>query len=174
MVSMKRFCLALLCSGVLTFAADLSNVHSVYILSMSHGLDQFLANSLTNGHVLKVVTDPKGADAILTDQVGEHFEKKLADLLPSLDPVKPPPPAPKTTQPQAGPGPMVDPSAKLAPPPSSFGHANGTIFLVDPKSHQVLWSTYQSLKGTDSKELDRTASGIVSRFKKDLNPPVSK
>jgi len=32
----------------------------------------------------------------------------------------------------------------------------------------VLWSVYDLPKGSDSKEMDRTASDIVSRIKKDL------
>ena len=51
---------------------------------------------------------------------------------------------------------------------SSFGRNKGNIFLVNAKSRQVLWSTYEPAKSAASKELDRTASGIVSRLKKDL------
>ena len=61
---------------------------------------------------------------------------------------------------------------KLANPASSssFGRNKGTIFLVDAKSRQVVWSMYQPPKGSTSKEMDRTANDIVSRIKKDLNP----
>jgi hypothetical protein len=51
---------------------------------------------------------------------------------------------------------------------SSFGRAKGTVFLVDTKSRQVIWSSYRELKGGGSKEMDRTATDIVSRLKKDL------
>jgi hypothetical protein len=177
---MKLFSVLLLCSGALSFAAELSTVHSVYILSMSHGLDQFLANTLTNEHVFRVVTDPKNADAILTDHIGETLQAQLDTLLPNPEPVKPPPPAPpkaeKKDQLAGAPGatPMSDPNPKLPPPASSFSRSKGTVFLVDPKSHQVLWSAFEAPKGSDSKELDRTASDIVSRLKKDLNPPAKK
>jgi hypothetical protein len=55
---------------------------------------------------------------------------------------------------------------------SSFGRAKGTVFLVDAKSRQVIWSVYQPAKGGTPKEMDRTAIDIVSRIKKDLNPKV--
>ncbi len=68
---------------------QLKQVTAVYILAMGNGEDQFLANQLTSSGVFQVVTDPKKADAILTDRVGEPFEKKLDELYPP-----PPPPAP--------------------------------------------------------------------------------
>jgi hypothetical protein len=182
MGSMKRLSVLLLCCGALTFAADLTTVHSVYILSMSHGFDQFLANSLTGEHMFLVVTDPKKADAILTDHIGQSFEAQLDTLLPTPAPLMLPPPASAKAEnkaekkelpaPTAGPGPMVDTTTKMAPPTSSLGRSRGMVFLVDPKSRQVIWSAYQTPKSTDSKDLDRTASDIVSRLKKDLNPPV--
>ena len=154
-------------------AAELARVQSVYLMQMSHGMDQYLANRLTNGHIFRIVTDPKDADAILTDHIGETFQQELETLLPSPEPVKKvaPPPAPKDPKDKSlMPTLPVDTETKLPPVRSTFGASKGTVFLVDPKSHQVLWSTYDPSRGSDSKEMDRTASDIVSRLKKDLNP----
>src|SRR5215475_11536774 len=95
MVSMKRFVLLGLGTAALLSAAELSEVRNVYVLRMSKGLDQYLANHLTNGHVFQVVTDPKLADAILTDQIGEGFQAKLDELFPPevKKPAKPEKPA---------------------------------------------------------------------------------
>lgn len=165
-VSLLLFCAAIASGFVALRAADLANVQSVYILPMSHGMDQYLANRLTNGHVFRVVTDAKIADAVLTDHLGDTFQQELETLLPAPEAVK------KVEAPKDKPaGPMlVDPDAKLPPVRSTFGGGKGTLFLVDPKSHEVLWSVYDPAKGSDSKEMDRTASDIVSRLKKDLNP----
>jgi len=163
---MKRFLLLLSYSGALVFGADLSAVHSVYLLPMSGGFDQYLANRITNEHVFQVVTDPKLADAIFTDRIGEAFEGKLVDLTTNPDPVA----RPAAT---SAPGTLPTETAnKLTNPASasSFGRGKGTVFLVDPKSHQVLWSSYHTPKGTGSTELDRTASDIVSRLKRALKP----
>src|SRR4051812_18373643 len=54
---------------------ELSRVHTVYIMAMANGLDQFLANRFTNAGVLWVVLDPAKADAILTDRLDEEFWK---------------------------------------------------------------------------------------------------
>src|ERR1035441_3711592 len=77
---MKRL-LLLLASGGALMCADLANVRSLYVLPMSHGLDQYIANRLTNEHVFTIVTDPKLADAVLTDHVGTGLQAKLAALL---------------------------------------------------------------------------------------------
>ena len=70
MGSMKRLAFLFSCSAALLCAADLASVHTVYVLKMSKGLDQFLASRLTSDHVFRVVTDPKQADAVFTDQIG--------------------------------------------------------------------------------------------------------
>jgi len=162
-------------------AGDLAAARSVYILEMSHGMDQYLANRITNDHVFQVVTNPKAADVILTDHIGDTFEQQL-DLLLNPEPVKTvdPPPAKdaekksakgvdKNVEKSAGPLMPFDSEAKLPPVRSTFAASKGTFFLVNPKSHQVIWSVYDLAKALDWRELDRTASDIVSRLKKDLN-----
>src|SRR5277367_1477699 len=69
---------------------DLQKVHTVYLLSMSNSMDQYLANRLTTEGVLQVVTDPNLADAVLTDRLALGFEEPLNQLYPP--PVPPPPP----------------------------------------------------------------------------------
>lgn len=173
---MKRLLLLLSISGVLGFGQDLDKVHSVYLLPMSRGLDQYLANQLTQGHIFEVVTDAKSADAVFTDRIGSGFEDKLADLKLNPEPVSKPESNEETAkQPAAANGDAPKPRTldtvnKLpdVTANSSFGRGKGTVFLVDPKSHRVLWSAYRPPKGTNSNEMNRTASDIVSRLKHDL------
>ncbi len=161
---MKRLCvLALLCAA-LGFGQDLSKVHFVYLLPMSRGLDQYLANWLTKDHVFQVVTDPKQADTVFTDRIGSGFEEKLAELQANPEPVSRP-------SEDEAPASKDDATSNRVSPPSqssSFGRGKGTVFLVDLKSHHVLWSTYQPSKDSSSDQLNRTASDIVSRLKRDL------
>ena len=153
-------------------AADLANVHTVYVMKMAKGLDQFLVNRLTSGHVFQVVTDPKRADAVFTDQLGEGFQMRLEEFSPTPESDKPAPPAKGEKGGDEHNPLMGDTVNKLSNPASSssFGRNKGTVFLVDAKSRQVVWSAYQPAKGNTSKELDRTANEIVSRIKHDLNP----
>src|SRR4051812_9320187 len=87
---MKRFLFLLGCSSALLCAAELSGVRSVYLLPMGRGMDQYLANRLANEHVFQVVTDPKLADAVFSDHIGEGFEAQMDELYPP--PAPPPPP----------------------------------------------------------------------------------
>ncbi|HTQ54681.1 MAG TPA: hypothetical protein VMI94_09495 [Bryobacteraceae bacterium] len=168
-------------------AAELAPGRTVFLMSMSHGLDQFVANRLTRMHVLQVVTDPAKADTIITDQVGKPFEDRLKALLP-------PPPEPEQkkaeekkpetkptekgdTPPGAGLASMLSDAAHKSQGPgsmSTYGRGRGTIFLVDVKSHQVLWSVFEAPDGYSPHELDRRAERIVKRLKEDLTPKEEK
>jgi len=172
---MKRLALLLSCSAALLAGSELADVHTVYVLKMAKGMDQYLANRLTSEHVFQVVTDPKLAEAVLTDHLGQSFETQLEELFPALnpEPVKREPPPEKDQKDQSGkPSLLAEPVNKLTDPTSGggFGRANGMIFLVWARSRQVIWSAYQLPKDSTSKQLDRTASDIVNRIKRDLNP----
>jgi hypothetical protein len=168
---MKRMKLLLFLAAGLACAAELSGVHKVYLMSMPHGMDQYLANRLVNDHLFEVVTDPKLADAFFTDHLGEGFQAQLDDF---TAPKNPEPTAkPLSADAASNPASMFSETANKVSNPalnSTFGRGRGTVFLVDAKSRQVLWSVYDPPKGTSSKELDHTAGTIVGRLKKDLNP----
>ena len=55
-------------------------VKNVYILPMRSGFDQYLANELTSRGVVRVVTDPQRADAVLTDHLGQSFQQRMDEL----------------------------------------------------------------------------------------------
>jgi hypothetical protein len=169
---MKRLAFLFSCSAAFLCAADLTSVHTVYLLRMSRGLDQYLANRLTTDHIFTIVTDPKLADAVLTDQIGEGFQSKLEELYPPPEPVAPAPkPKSKSDDEEVSVTPLLgDTVNKLSNPAanSGFGRAKGTIFLVDTKSRQVVWSAFQPSKNFTSEEMDRTARDIVKLVKQDL------
>ena len=135
---------------------QLKQVNSVYILGMSSGMDQFLANQLTTMSVFQVVTDPQKADAIVTDRLGEPFESKLKELYPRDSP------APVADDKKNGAD--LSGGARV----SSVGRGRGTFFIVDRKSHTVLWSIYQEPKDSTPSELTKTAQKVVRRLKNDL------
>ena len=112
-------------------------------MPMVAGLDQYLAQWLTKNHVMQVVADPKTAEVVMTDRLGEAFEQKLTQLRPSGE---------KKT----------DDSAH-----NSFRStkARGTIFLVDANSRQVLWSDYQKPPRSNSdRDLNRAAEQIAQKL----------
>src|ERR1700683_4352540 len=100
--------------------AQYAGPKTVYILPMAAGLDQYVAQWLTKNHVMQVVADPKIAEVVMTDRLGEAFEQKMLEIRPNADKDK-------------------DKKSDNA----VHGHfqstkPRGTIFLVDAKSHQVL------------------------------------
>jgi hypothetical protein len=169
---MKLFCGLVLGAAIVTLAdvnPQLKQVNTVYILAMTGGMDQFLANQITASGVFQVVTDPKNADAIITDRLGESFESKLKELYP--------PPAPPTP----APAPPADDDKKAdgkknaldlgagAQRVNAGGRGKGNLFIVDRKSRNVLWSVFEPAKDTTPGELSKTAEKVVKRLKLDLS-----
>ena len=151
------FVAAALMMSMSVSAAGLGDIRTVYLLPMSSGLDQYLAQQLTAGAVLQVVTDPQKADAVLTDHVGETFEQSLADLY--------------QAKPQASDKDKTDDSGEdkgAAPARSGMQgkRGRGTIFLVNRRTHDVLWSVYELPKGTQPDILRRSAGRISAQLGK--------
>jgi hypothetical protein len=184
---MKLFCaLALLAASVpAAVNQQLKQVNTVYILGMSSGMDQYLADRLTRLGVFQVVTDPQKADAIITDRLGEPFEAKLKELYPP--PAPPPPPAEakpvkddKDSKTATSSLPVKNNKDKMedggaATRVGGFNRGRGNIFIVDRKSRNVVWSTYERPKDSTPGELSKTAEKVVKRLKDDLSDkkPVS-
>jgi hypothetical protein len=168
-ILMKLFCALALVALSLPAAVNpqLKQVNTVYILGMSGGLDQFLANQLTSSGVLQVVTDPQKADAILTDRIGEPLEAKLKELYP------PPPPPEKNDEDASKEASSKDQGADLgvgaARVTSSFNRGKGNLFLVDRKSRAVLWSVYELPKNTTPGEMTKVAKRIVKQLGNDVS-----
>ena len=163
---------ALFCAG-----ADLAAVHTVYLLPMPGSLDQYLAHRITSAGVFEVVTDPAKADALFTGQLGETFEKRLAELFPPPPAPKPPPEAKpavdkdKDKADKKDEGQLPPPATVKDQPEIHYGggsRGRGTVFLVDGRNGKVLWSVYENPKNSTSGEVERTAGRIVDRLKQAL------
>ena len=159
---MKHFLLA---AAALTMsmgvsAAGLGDIKTVYLLPMSNGLDQYLAQQLTAGAVLQVVTDPQNADAVFTDHLGESFEESLADLYQTKSKT-----GDKATDATAG-----DASEDKGATPARSGmqgkRGRGTVFLVNRRTHDVLWSVYELPKDNRPVTLRRSAGRISNQLAK--------
>jgi hypothetical protein len=168
---MKLFCiLGLALALPLAPAAEnkapdprLSAVRSVYILPMSGGMDQYLANRLTSMGVLQVAADPKNADAILTDRLGETFERRMADLYPEPAPAKSK--DEEQTEKASSSSAAAEMAASAAPRVSSFNRGRGNFFLVDRRTRNVLWSTYEKPEGMGPERMTHTAEKIARQLR---------
>jgi hypothetical protein len=152
---MRRFLFAVaaLTMSMGVSAAGLGDIKTVYLLPMSNSLDQYLAVQLTAESVLQVVTDPQKADAVLTDHLGESFEQSLEDLY--------------GKKPQTGDksgDTAEDKGATFARSGMQGKRGRGTIFLVNHKTHDVLWSVYALPKDNRPDGLKHTAGRIAAKL----------
>lgn len=160
--------LSLSCLAADAVHPALPEVKRVYLLPMSSGLDQYLANQLTKAGRFEVVTDPAKADAVFTDRIGTAFEDRWNELYP------PPPPPPAPVDPKKDSKGKDGEELETAIAPlvrvSSFNRGKGNVFLVSRKTSSVIWSHYARPKDMSSKSLDRVADRIVDQLRDDLNP----
>lgn len=158
---------------------ELLQVKTVYLLSMGKGLDQFLADRLTRGGVLQVVTDPAKADAIFTDQVGKGFERSMEQLYP-----KPKPPEPEKKKKDEddeekndGGAPSFDVKGGATSGEkmiSSFGKGKGTFFLVHRGTGNVVWSLYERPATRRADDLNETARVVVRELEASIKKTARK
>lgn len=147
---------ALICATLQGEQARLSpRFQTVYIVEMSNALHQHIASRLTSAGVLWVVPEPTSADAVLTYTIDDAFWSWLGKTYA---------PASRSEEKKpSSPSPVY--GAGFRPDPISSDRYRGNIFLVDPRSRMILWSTYQLPKNSSSNELDRTASRITLQLK---------
>lgn len=143
---------ALTCLGA-AYAAELGEVKSVYLLPMSRGLDQFLAERLTSQQILQVVTDPKKADAIFTDRVGSNFEQSLQEIY------EPKPEVQSSDK-------VEDLVTRQRPAMQPLSRGKGNIFLVDRETKNVLWSTFVEPRTANAKDLNHIADQVSDQLAK--------
>ncbi len=168
MEEMRIFFSSLLLAGFLSAAVtmpELEAVKKVYLLPMTNGLDQFVANELTRGGRFTVVTDPSLADTIMTDRLGDTFEKKFSELYPSPD-------APKEVKKDKDGKEIKESTRAREEPPvrlgGGFGRSKGTVFLVQRTNKKVLWSYYMKPKSARSEDQNYLAKKIVNRLMTDI------
>jgi hypothetical protein len=143
-------------------AADrpqLADVTKVYLLPMTYALDQFLAIRLTKGGQIEVVTDPKQADAILTDHIGSNLEEKMNTLYGEKQ-------QPEAVQDKDKDKNKQDPPS-FAGPMAGSSRTRGAVFLVDRRTRGVVWSDYVRPKNSQPDELHHVADKIATQLEKD-------
>ena len=135
--------LFLLAAGVVFTAVPIKAQNAagkvVYVYPMSGGLDQHLANWLTREHAMQVTTDPKLADFVLTDKLGETLNMRLVELHPTPE----------------------EEAADAQKPIYRAGAPRGTLFLVDAKTRGVVWSEYGKPTYGNSGKLSMEAKRLV-------------
>lgn len=131
--------------ALLPVSAQTTATRTVYILPMMGGLDQYLASWITRDGVMQVVADPKAASTVLTDRLGEEFEKKMSQVHPREE---------------------DDDEATDSPHAFRSSGSRGTLFLVDAATRKVLWSDYEKpTRGMSAAKVSREARRMVKKLK---------
>jgi hypothetical protein len=135
---------------------ELMEVKTVYLLPMTYSLDQFLAIRLTKGGVIQVVTDPKLADAIISEHIGTGLEDQLKSLY-----------GEKKSE-DADKDKDKDKAQSFSAGPMAGGtRSKGSVFLVERKTRSVIWSDYVRPKNAQPDELNHVADKIAGQLEKD-------
>jgi hypothetical protein len=145
---MKTFLLSVLISAAAFAQNPLADAKTVYLLPMPGGLDQYLAVRLSQESTFTVVTKAESAELVFTDQLSANLEKSLAEEA--------------QTKP--------DEKSFARPNTRSFTRSKGTIFLVDRKTGNVVWSTIEQPKSSQPDDLNTAATHIVNRLNKARSP----
>jgi hypothetical protein len=131
---------------------QLTEIHSVYLMPMSGNLDQFLAVRLNAANIFLIVTDPHKADAVFTERIGANFEEALKELYASDS---------KDQNDK-----KTDDYAR--PTMKPLGSGKGSLFLVDRKTKNVVWSSYDKPKGSRPDDINQLAGRITNKLEKDV------
>jgi hypothetical protein len=109
---------------------------------------------LTSTASFQVVTDPTQADAVFTDRIASNFEQVLKDTY-----------ATKSAEAKDDKDGTQDNSAKPTMQPLSRG--KGSLFLVDRRTHVVLWSMFAKPKSSQADDMNQLATRIAAQLGKD-------
>lgn len=151
---MRIAVLILLFAGASAVAADLGSAQPIYFWAMQGSLDQYLAEQAAAAGSVQVTVDPKMAKAIMTDRIDAPFLEAMDELFPVEGRE-----APKK------PEDSIEGDFQVSRPSNRpKGTPKGTIFLVDVRTRQVLWSTFLGELDARPKSLHREAQKVIERL----------
>ena len=140
-------------------AADLSSAGPVYLWPMRGAFDQYVASALTASSALTVTVDPASAKTVMTDRVDQKFFQGMSEVFDAKTEA-----AEKTDD---APDSIEAGGFQLQRPPNApVSRSQGTIFLVDVQTRQVVWSTFIGELDNRPKKLHGEAKGVVSELRK--------
>jgi len=138
---------------------------TVYVAPMGYGMDQYMANHLTAQRLYQVMTHPKDAQLMFSDQLGPALDRKLRESFPDYfeEPAEPEKKEEDKEEKAAATKAEKDEARRGA-----WGQGRGNYFLLDYRSGRVLWSTYFRPSTFTPKDLDQAAKKIIDRLKKQV------
>jgi hypothetical protein len=157
-----RWLIALAALAAPLAAADLSSVGPVYFWPMNGALDQYVAEQVTSEGLFPVTVDPARAKTVMTD----HIDAKFFDGMNEIFTTKAEPAAEAESTEAIGS--IEDGLAPHRAANRPRGNPQGTVFLVDVQTRQVVWSAYIGDYDRRPKRLHSEAKQVVGELKKGL------
>jgi len=141
-------------------------------MGMAYGLDQHLAQYLVRLGVFQITTDPKTADAVMTDSIGPGFEVRLRQLY------APPAAAVEASTEDEDAAARVhrEEGARAKQQEewnairSTWGRGRGNVYLVDRYSKAVIYTMYAPPKDSSRPQVDKAAKKIAEDLAKIVKP----
>ncbi len=133
---------------------------------MNGALDQYVAEQVTSEGLFPVTVDPARAKTVMTD----HIDAKFFDGMNEVFAPKKAPPAVGDAEAKAANGSIEDGLTAPRAANRPRGNPQGTVFLVDVQTRQVVWSTYIGEYDRRPKRLHQEAKQVVGDLRKGLNP----
>jgi hypothetical protein len=158
-----RWLLALAAIAAPLAAADLSSVGPVYFWPMNGALDQYVAEQVTSEGLFSVTIDPARAKTVMTDHIDAKFFEGMSEV---FAPAKEASAAEEDAE--SASGSIEEGLAARRPANRPRGNPQGTVFLVDVQTHEVLWAAYIGDFDRRPKSLHREAKQIVGELRKGL------
>lgn len=129
---------------------------------MNGALDQYVAEQVTSEGLFPVTVDPAQAKTVMTD----HIDAKFFDGMNEVFAAPEPPAAEDAAAAESG---SIEAGLTLRRPANRpRGNPHGTVFLVDVRTRQVLWSAYIGEYDRRPKRLHREAKQVVDELRKGL------
>ena len=145
-------------------AQTLSNSGPVYFWPMTSAFDQYLAQEASGGGVLNVTVDPKNASAVMTDRIDGKFLEGLDEVFPL-----PEDPTTEAEDEEEASSDSIEGDFRLQRPANlPVGRPRGTLFLVDVKTRNVLWSTFLKEFDATPDRLQRKARSVIAKLQQQL------
>ncbi len=146
-------------------AQTLSSLGPVYFWPMTSAFDQYLAQEASGGGVLNVTVDPKNASAVMTDRIDGKFLEGLDEIFPLPEEAS----AGADAEEEETSTDSIEGDFRLQRPANlPVGRPKGTLFLVDVKTRNVLWSTFLKEFDATPDRLQRKARSVIEKLQQQL------
>ncbi len=165
-IPVMRWLLILAALTAPLLAADLSSVGPVYFWPMNGALDQYVAEQATSSGVFAVTVDPARAKTVMTDHIDAKFFEGMNEIFVDEAEIAA---AEENDDDEEATGSIESGLAPQRAANRPRSSPKGTVFLVNIRSRQVVWSTFLGEFDRSPKKLHKKAQQVISDLGKSMS-----